>query len=1081
MKKLRLIWRVAAAASMNLRPGRVALLLFASGLTALIYQVAWLRQLRLIFGASTPASAAVTAIFMGGLGAGAWLLGRRADAHPAPLAFYGRLELGIAASAAATPLIILFVERVYLATGGSFRLGLLGASVARLLFASLVLAVPTFLMGGTLPAAARAVETEDDAGRRSLALLYGANTFGAVAGAALSNFLLLEQLGTRATVWAAAAVNLVVALAALRLAAGDAPTQDQESRKRARDKGKEKPAAAATPPATGVGEDRESAAAPAGFVLAAAAIAGFVFLLMELVWYRMLAPLLGGSTYTYGLILAVALFGIGLGAWLYSRQRQARAATLAGFAATCALEALCLALPFAAGDRIAIAAVLLRPLGAFGFAGFLLAWTVVAAVVVLPAACVAGYQFPLLIALLGRGRRDLGRHIGGAYAWNVAGGIAGSLAGGFGLLPLLSAPGAWRLCVGLLVALCGSAMALSARRRDGLYPLIAPLCAAALASVLVMAVGPTAAWRHSPIGVGRVDFGKASPNVLQEWLNQRRRVLVWEEEGLESSVALLKSNEGFAFTLNGKVDGAARSDAGTQVMSGLVGAALHSSPRRALVVGLGTGSTAGWLAAVSSIERVDVVELERATLRVARDCAAVNRDVMANPKVVTVVGDGREFLLTTRGRYDVIFSEPSNPFRAGISSLFTREFYQAVEPRLSVGGVFVQWLQAYDVDGETVRTIYATLASVFPNVETWCGRESDLLLVASRAPIAHDARALAVRLAQEPYASGLPAAWGVTGLEGFLSHFVARGTLARAIAAAEGNRWNTDDRNRIEFAFARSLGNASLFDVEELRAVAAVRGEDRMDMGSDVDWERVRRQHFASVASEGVRPRPQPGLPRDLLRQAFVLSNFIDGRPEVVLGAWRAEPWTPRGPMELAALAEALAFGGQEEAALPLVSELARFSSIEADAALGRLRWRQGRLTESAAALAQAFRAYRADPWPLLQLMKSALAVAVDVSSRDQALAASLFETLSRPFAAGVLEEERLMALQEVGTHVSFAKFAEAMAMMEPNVPWIERLLERRARAYEAIGSPLAGRARGDLERFRSREPAPFAGGLDGN
>jgi predicted membrane-bound spermidine synthase len=1063
---------------MNLRARRVAVLLFGSGLTALVYQVAWLRQLRLIFGASTPASAAVTAIFMGGLGAGAWLLGRRADTRAAPLAFYGRLELGVAASAAATPALVWLVERAYVATGGSFRLGLAGASAVRLLLASLVLALPTVLMGGTLPAAARSVETEDDAGRRVLALLYGANAFGAVAGAMLSNFFLLERLGTRATVWAAAAVNAAVALMALRLARADGPVSDgaagPESTRRSSEK-----AEMAAPPAAFF--EKLEAPPPKGFVLAAAAIAGFAFLLMELVWYRMLAPLLGGSTYTYGLVLAIALAGIGLGAWLYSRRGLTRPATLAGFAGTCALEALCLALPLGLGDRIAISAVLLRPFGAFGFAGFVASWTVIASVVVFPAACVAGYQFPLVIGLLGRGRQDVGRDIGAAYSWNVAGGIAGSLAGGFGLLPLFSAPGVWRLCVALLALTSAAAMALAVRRGDGFGRLVAPLCAAAGAVLLLGAAGPTAAWRHSPIGVGRIDIGKVSPNLLQEWLNLRRRMLAWEAEGLESSVALLKTSDGYAFALNGKIDGSARGDAETQVMSGLVGAALHPDPRRALVVGLGTGSTAGWLAAVASIDRVDVVELERATLSVARDCASVNHDAMTNPKIRTVVGDGREFLLTSREKYDIIFSEPTNPFLSGVSSLFTREFYRAVEPRLSEKGLFIQWLQGYEVDAGTVRTIYATVASVFPRVETWCGRPNDLLLVASRTPIERDARSLGARLAGEPYASAMRAAWGVTGLEGFLSHFVARNSLARAIASAEGERWNSDDRNRIEFAFARSLGNTALFNVDELRALSAARVEDRPEIGGEVDWALVGRQRIATVAADGGRSLPDPGLPRDLQRQAFVLSNFVDGRPDVVFGAWRAEPWTPQGPVELAALADAVAWGGDEAAAQPLIADLAKVSQVEADAILGHLRWRQGRFPESAAALAKAFTAYRGDPWPLPPVMKAALAVAVDVASKDPVLAAVLFDSLAYPFAAGMLDEERSQALQEAGAYAGLAKYAEALAPIEPNVPWLDRALDRRVRAYEAIGSPRLPRARRDLERFRSQASAPLADGLYGH
>src|SRR6185369_17198184 len=195
---------------------RVSLLLFGSGSTALVYQIAWMRELRLVFGFSTAASAAVVAIFMGGLSVGSWILGRRADAAARPLAFYGKLELAIAASAAVTPALLWLVRLAYIALGGSARLGFLGGTLLRILFSALVLAVPTVLMGGTLPAATRAAETDEDQGRRLLALLYGANTLGAVGGTLIATFSLLEALGTRRTLWAACAVNALVGLAAVR-------------------------------------------------------------------------------------------------------------------------------------------------------------------------------------------------------------------------------------------------------------------------------------------------------------------------------------------------------------------------------------------------------------------------------------------------------------------------------------------------------------------------------------------------------------------------------------------------------------------------------------------------------------------------------------------------------------------------------------------------------------------------------------------------------------------------------------------------------------------------------------------------
>src|SRR5260221_7710048 len=196
-------------------------------------------------------------------------------------------------------------------------------------------------------------------------------------------------------------------------------------------------------------------------------------------------------------------------------------------------------------------------------------------------------------------------------------------------------------------------------------------------------------------------------------------------------------------------------------MAGLIGAALHPHAQRALVIGLGTGSTAGWLGAQSSMNRVDVVELEPAVLGIARACAAVNHDVLHNPKVRIRIADAREVLLASRDSYDIVFSEPSNPYRAGIASLFTEEFYRASAARLAPGGIFLQWVQAYDVDAQTIRTIYATIGGVFPNVETWTTDDGDLLLVATRQPIVYDADALRRRLAEPALLDPMSHVWRV--------------------------------------------------------------------------------------------------------------------------------------------------------------------------------------------------------------------------------------------------------------------------------------------------------------------------------
>ena len=498
-----------------------------------------------------------------------------------------------------------------------------------------------------------------------------------------------------------------------------------------------------------------------------------------------------------------------------------------------------------------ILAAWLREANTLHFWGEVGGWAVIASIVVLPAAIVSGVQFSLLIALLGQGDEDIGKQVGFACRWNTVGAICGALAGGFGLLPLLSAPGAWRSVAALLAILGISVFTYawqSARRRSWA---ITTLAGAALAVGILAFPGPTAVWRHGAVGAGHGAGMKilAEPNALREWENAVRRSVLWEADGVESSVAIVAS-DALAFYVNGMCDGNALADAGTQMMLGLIGGILHPQPRTAFVVGLGTGETAGWLAEVPSIERVDVVELEPAVQEIARRCRTVNRDVLANPKVRLIFNDAREVLLTTARRYDLIACEPSNPYRSGIANLFSREFYLAGRDRLNDGGMFAQWVQAYEIDDRTMRSVFATFKSVFPHVEVWQSNVGDLVLLGSERRPAYSARALRSKVATEPFATALRCAWHTTDLEGLLSHYVGGVALVDHLIGGSCAPINTDDRNEIEYGFARTLGRTDWDAPAALYRESVEIGAHKPPVtGGTVDWKAVTlaRQWDAAV------------------------------------------------------------------------------------------------------------------------------------------------------------------------------------------------------------------------------------------
>ena len=1049
--------------AVRIRLSAVSTLLFFSGACALIYQVAWFRELRLVFGASTAASSAVLAIFMGGLGVGGAMLGRRADASKNPLGMYAKLEIVIACGAALSPLLVVLANGAYLASGGMLRLGLVGATLLRVLLSVVVLGPITFFMGGTLPAAARAVERDGDGARRSVAMLYGANTAGAVAGTVLANFALLEVLGTRMTLWLGALVNVLVGVIAhswARRARSAVPAPSEA------DKEPQEPS-----DVPGRLEEIPRWAPPG-----AAALAGLAFMLMELTWYRMLAPLLGGSSYTFGLILAVALAGIGIGGALYARTKIP--STLRAFAITCALEALFIALPYAAGDDLAMLALILRPVCRAGFGASIIVWVGLASLVVLPAAIVSGAQFPLIIGLYGGRRHRVGRDVGAAYLANTLGSIVGALAGGFGLIPVLGALGVWKAVVAALVI--GSIVAATLDRR--LAPNDTPrfvrlLVFSCIPFVLMFARGPSAVWRHSGIGAGRADSraGNGGPFELAQFRRGEERALRWEADGVESSVAN-NQQTGYSFVVNGKADGHAIGDAPTQVMSGLLASVIHGAPKQALVIGLGTGSTAGWLGTVPTMERVDVVELEPAILRIARECAPVNQNVMDNPRVHIAIEDARENLRTTGSRYDIIFSEPSNPFRAGISSLYTLEYYRAARERINAGGIFVQWIQAYEVDDWAIATAITTLHQVFPDIEVWSTMPGDLLLVARPEHRPLDVAATRALLSTEPYLSASRSVWQSDGLEMMLAHFVGSSKLTNTVVVQDLGAMNTDDQNFLEFAFAKQVGRRRKSADESFIALSARLGADRPDVVGTYDPVRVQDEIWLLQHAEQTPYSPplQSGGKSSFGPALLALSSGNFAGALTMLEPFAQDGSTLSQGTRLV-MAEAAARGGRVETAAAWIDKGPPREKpfLSAIVAMRRSDW-----PAATDALVQLFTAARSDPWIHVPDFSEATEMALAIGRKDPALARRLFDVLKEPFAVENERDGRLITRARLSPLVGDpAACLDAFEALEPP-PWRKDVLTLRVGCYVKVGSPRAEGAERDLRAFLTVDVPPIGSDL---
>jgi spermidine synthase len=390
-------------------------------------------------------------------------------------------------------------------------------------------------------------------------------------------------------------------------------------------------------------------------------------------------------------------------------------------------------------------------------------------------------------------------------------------------------------------------------------------------------------------------------------------------------------------------------------------------------------------------------------------------------------------------------------------------------------------VQAYDVDDWTVGTVVATLGSVFPEVAVWHIHQADLLLVGSKGPRPLDAEALRARMRSAPFAEALAHAWRAEALEDVLARFVAGPAQVRRMSA--GHPQNTDDRNRVEFAFARSLSRSQLFDVARLRRDAAAAGAGRPEIAGAVDWTRVDRQRVAIQVVAASAPVAAADAPADERTRVAAYAHYLGGDLAAAARTFQQQPSEAQGLVETTLLAEGLAEQGDPRA-VPYIKALGDRQPTEAGAATARLALRLEQHDVALQALLAALAGYRTDPWASQVAMSHALSLADEMSLRYPQTVPLLFEALRQPFAVASLEEPRRLILLSVASHAGTYKCDEVLAPFEPYVPWREDVLKYRLACYQPASHPRNVDARADLERFRRQAkaavPAPPPTSLPG-
>ena len=731
-------------------------LTFATGASGLVYEVAWQRYLATLLGSHSEATAAVLAIFLGGLSLGYSLFGaatarlvegaRRAGRAPRLLRFYGLVEGSIGVYALAFPWLFEGAQAV------SARVphGTTGAGFAfDVVIAALLIGPPAVLMGGTIPVLTQALSRGLEDSTRLHAFVYAFNTAGAFLGALAAGFVLVPWLGLVRLMYAVASVNLIAGASFVALGL----------------RGRGDPASA--PPEAGSPRVAHFAS-----YAAVALLGGFAMMGLQTVVIRVGALALGSSPFTFSMVVAVFVLCIALGSFAVSLlPRPGAAHLLANQIALAALAAgLYVLVPYSPYGAHLVRGIFQSVEGAFYpywvsvFLGLLC--------FVGPVAVLSGASLPLLFHHLRRQVGELGAVAGSLYSWNTVGSLLGALLCGYALLFWLDLHHVYRISVAALALAAGL---LALRVRPEWRGVTAIVTAASLAGI-----GLLAPWDPGYLTVGLFrsrEFVKGVEQGPRRFMVGRstKRAISFYDDDPVSTVTVLDQRRNGRLTSrslmnNGKSDGSTSGDYATMGLTALIPALLADRMEKVFVVGFGTGVSAGELMALDGTRSVTVAEISPGVIEASPLFDTFNQSASRSKKLQVVVSDAYRALVRSGTTYDLIVSEPSNPWVSGVEMVYTKEFLEAVKSHLAPGGVYAQWMHQYETDDESIELVLRTYDAVFDHTAVWYTLLADVLLVGINDPdTALDVDRIAERAALPDFAAGLRRS-GVGSVEALLAH-----------------------------------------------------------------------------------------------------------------------------------------------------------------------------------------------------------------------------------------------------------------------------------------------------------------------
>ncbi len=764
---------------------------FLSGAAALVYEVVWMRMLTEIFGSSAYAVATVLAAFMAGLALGSYVFGKLANSRKNHLRLYAFLELGVGIYGFLVPVIFSATRDVYIPLFWLYDSHAVLFKSLLFLLSFSVLVLPTFLMGATLPVLSRfVVRSFGHLGQR-IGDLYGTNTLGAVLGCSMAGYYLIPTLGMARTVYTAAAINSAIAFFILMLDA-------------AREKEAVETGWAMRPAATAQSQGTQRSGTE-WILLLSIGLSGAAAMVYENAWTHALTLVIGGSIYSFTTMLLTFLTGLALGGYLYGRFFGKREVPITAFGLIELGVGLTALATIPLFEKLPL--LFLRLHQGFGdsFPLFLSAQVLLSFAVMFLPTLLLGMTFPLVVCLFTQSLYRVASGVGTTYASNTLGAIVGAFGGGFILLPLFGIQES--IIIGAMLNLAVGWLLLIADPYPGrAYRFVAGGLIAASLAILAFRFPSWDRWILTSGVTIYANRLKGLPTDSLRLEHMHQDDILYYREGLTATISVHQLGKDYLyFKSNGKTDGS-YGDALTMLMTGYLPMLLHPQAKEVAVIGLGTGMTIKAVGAFP-VSRIEVLEIEPAMLQAASFFSAKNGRILQDPRVRIIPTDGRNYMMATPRFYDLIISEPSNPWIAGIASLFTREFYAVAKRKLRQDGIFAQWIHNYSMSPDDFRMVLRTFGESFPYVSVWNMQESDFLLVGSLREQQFDYQAAkrifsSNRILRDDFDDlGLSDVYAAVG-------FYRMGKR-ELLAFSRGADFNTDDNALLEFSAPRSLGKTT--------------------------------------------------------------------------------------------------------------------------------------------------------------------------------------------------------------------------------------------------------------------------------